>query len=82
MSGKNSERASIELKDTEVAATVSEDLVVKFVIGLWVSIVAYILYTREWIPRRERRWSLQDKWIVKEGATWNGEGRSIWCLMM
>jgi len=45
-------KASGELKNGVFAGEISGGLVEMVLIGLWVTIVLYILYTQEWIPPR------------------------------
>ena len=59
--GEKGAKAPVEVKDKEIAATVSGDDVVKMLIWLWATVVVYIVYAQEWLPRRERRWMLRDK---------------------
>lgn len=78
------EKASVDLKGKGLVATVSGVPVVGVVIGLWVTIAVSVLYTREWLARRERRWRLRDEWreIQKVKGDWKGEDGNIGCVLM
>ncbi|RPB27759.1 hypothetical protein L211DRAFT_833759 [Terfezia boudieri ATCC MYA-4762] len=52
---------AMELKEKDLTATLRGVPVLGLIIGLWAPIVAHFLYTKEWLPRRERCWRLQDE---------------------
>ncbi|KAF8416595.1 hypothetical protein EV426DRAFT_703656 [Tirmania nivea] len=52
---ENGRKASVEVKTKEFAATVNGFPVVGLVIGIWVSTILYVLYSKEWLARRDRR---------------------------
>ena len=66
--GQEGEKASVNLKSGELAATVDGVPVLGLVIGLWVTIVMYVLYSQEWIARRDRRWRLRDQSQPQQGG--------------
>ena len=44
--------------------------VVGLAIRHWVTIVGYMLYRKEWLAYRERRWRLHDEWRALQGDKW------------
>ncbi|RPB24198.1 hypothetical protein L211DRAFT_879837 [Terfezia boudieri ATCC MYA-4762] len=80
--GEDGGKASVEVKTKEFAAIVNGFPVVGLVIGIWVTIVLYVLYSKEWLARRDRRWRIRDDLRETQGNNGKGEEGKIACVLM